>query len=137
MHFTIMKRLMFLFFMLFAGTTAWAKAEWQVLENIQLAAKPLDVIVAADNRWIYLLDDQGQLAIYGTNGQLRETIAVGRDVDQIKAGPREDLVFLLSRARQTVQLISVNVIEEFDTRTAPSKGPADAPITIAVFSDFQ
>ncbi|BBO92673.1 hypothetical protein [Desulfosarcina ovata] len=137
MRFNFSRTLFILLMVLAVCKTAWATAEWQVLQNIRLDAKPVDVIVAADNRWIYLLNDRGRLLIYGTNGQLRDRIDVGPDIDRIKAGPREDLVFLISQTRSTVQLISVSVIESIDTSSAPFKGPADAPITVAVFSDFQ
>lgn len=113
------------------------KTEWHVLQTLQLSDAPLDMIVSADNRFIYLLNDKGQLLVYDANGRVRDTIDVGRDIDHIKAGPREDLLFLLSRSRGKVQLISISMIEDIDTENAPFRGPRDAPVTIAVFSDFQ
>jgi protein-disulfide isomerase len=119
------------------GSAAGEKTEWQVLQTLRLTAAPLDMIVSADNRWIYLLDDNGRLLIYDVNGQVKDSIDVGRDVDHIKVGPREDLVFLLSRVSNSVQLIRINMIEDISLENAPVQGPRDAPVTIAVFSDFQ
>lgn len=122
----------------FSGdSVVWAKADWQVIHSLNLKTTPVDVVVSSDNRWIYLLDNQGQLLIYGFNGQLRDTINVGSDIDEIKAGPREDLLFLLSRSKSSLQLISINVIENINIERAPYEGPEQAPITVAVFSDFQ
>jgi hypothetical protein len=67
----------------------------------------------------------------------RDTIAVGDSVDTIKAGPREDILFLSSRKDSTVQLITLEFIQNIDVSQSPFKGQADAPIAIAVFSDFQ
>jgi protein-disulfide isomerase len=119
------------------GSAAGEKTEWQVLQTLRLTAAPLDMIVSADNRWIYLLDDNGRLLIYDVNGQVKDSIDVGRDVDHIKVGPSEDLVFLLSRVSNSVQLIRINMIEDISLENAPVQGPRDAPVTIAVFSDFQ
>jgi protein-disulfide isomerase len=119
------------------GSAAGEKTEWQVLQTLRLTAAPLDMIVSADNRWIYLLDDNGRLLIYDANGQVKDSIDVGRNVDHIKVGPREDLVFLLSRVSSSVQLIRINMIEDISLENAPVRGPRDAPVTIAVFSDFQ
>lgn len=113
------------------------KTEWRVLQTLQLSDALLDVIVSADNRFIYLLNDKGQLLVYDANGRVRDTIDVGRDVDRIKTGPSEGLLFLLSRASGKVQLVSISMIEDIDTENAPFLGPRDAPVTIAVFSDFQ
>lgn len=114
-----------------------AKTDVQILKTLELASKPVDMLVSTNNRWIYILNDRHQILIYEFNGRLKDTIDVGKNVDQIKAGPREDLLFLLSREAGTVQIITVNTIEEINLREAPFKGPADASVTVAVFSDFQ
>ena len=114
-----------------------AKTDWQVRQKFQLEQAPVDMLVSPDNKWIYILTSDGQIVIYSARGQLKDTINVGPDIDQIKAGPREDMLFLLSRASKTVQAISVDFTEDISTQGSPTKGPADAPVTVAVFSDFQ
>ena len=114
-----------------------AKTDWQVRQKFQLDQAPIDMLVSSDNKWIYILTSDGQIVIYSTRGQLKDTINVGPDIDQIKAGPREDMLFLLSRASKTVQVITVDFTEEISTLGSPVKGPVDAPVTVAVFSDFE
>jgi hypothetical protein len=114
-----------------------AKTDWQVRQKFQLDQAPIDMLVSSGNKWIYILTSDGQIVIYSARGQLKDTINVGPDIDQIKAGPREDMLFLLSRESKTVQVISVDFTEDITTRGSPAKGPADAPVTVAVFSDFQ
>lgn len=114
-----------------------AKTDWQVRQKFQLDQAPIDMLVSSDNKWIYILTSDGQIVIYSARGQLKDTINVGPDIDQIKAGPREDMLFLLSRASKTVQVITVDFTEEISTLGSPVKGPVDAPVTVAVFSDFQ
>ena len=114
-----------------------AKTDWQVRQKFQLDQAPIDMLVSSDNKWIYILTSDGQIVIYSARGQLKDTINVGPDIDQIKAGPREDMLFLLNRASKTVQVITVDFTEEISTLGSPVKGPVDAPVTVAVFNDFE
>jgi hypothetical protein len=114
-----------------------AKTEWQVRQKLQLEQTPVDMLVSSNNKWVYILTSDGQILIYATSGQLKDSIRVGPDVDQIKAGPRDDMLFLLSRKSKSVQIITIDFTEDITTLGSPVKGPADAPVTVAVFSDFQ
>ena len=116
---------------------ALAKTDWQVRQKFQLDQAPIDMLVSSNNKWIYILTSDGQIVIYSARGQLKDTINVGPEIDQIKAGPREDMLFLLSRESKSVQVISIDFTENIATRGSPTKGPPDAPVTVAVFSDFQ
>ena len=114
-----------------------AKTDWQVRQKLQLEQAPVDMLVSSNNKWVYILTSDGQILIYATSGGLKDSILVGPDVDQIKAGPRDDMLFLLSRESKSVQIITIDFTEDIATRGSPVKGPADAPVTVAVFSDFQ
>jgi protein-disulfide isomerase len=116
---------------------SWADADWQVLQTIELKDRPLDMVVSDTNNQVYVLTDRGQILIYGSNGDLRATIDVGKGADRMQAGPREDILFLLNRKKSTIQMISISVSENIPIEGAPFKGLPDAPVTIVVFSDFQ
>ena len=118
-------------------TPAIAKTDWQVRQKVQLEQAPIDMLVSSNNKWIYILTSEGKILIYAARGNLKDAIDVGPEVDQIKAGPRDDMLFLLSRKNKSVQVITIDFTEEINTQGSPSKGPADAPVTVAVFSDFQ
>ena len=116
---------------------ALAKTDWQVRQKLQLEQAPVDMLVSSNNKWIYILTSDGQILIYSARGQLKDSIRVGPDVDQIKSGPRDDMLFLLSRESKSVQIITIDFTEDITTLGSPVKGPRDAPVTVAVFSDFQ
>ena len=116
---------------------ALAKTDWQVRQKLQFDQAPIDMLVSSNNEWIYVLTDDGQILIYDARSRLKDSIQVGPHVDQIKAGPRDDMLFLLSRESKSVQVISIDFTENITTRGSPTKGPPDAPVTVAVFSDFQ
>jgi hypothetical protein len=95
------------------------------------------VETSVNGKWVFILTEQGEILIYASNGVLRDTIVVGDSIDGIKAGPREDILFLSSRRDRTVQVITLDFIHDINITGSPFKGPADAPIAIAVYSDFQ
>ena len=123
--------------MLASTAPTLAQSEWQVLNTLKLEHKPADMIVSADRSRIYVLTEKGKILIYGANGQFRDAIDVGRNVDQIKAGPSPDTLFLLNGKNATIQRVRVSLIENIDTVHAPYMGLADASVSVVVFSDFQ
>lgn len=116
---------------------ASAEVEWHLNRTLPLDQAPIDIQVSANGKWIYVLDDQGQLSIFTATGKPVDRIPVGRHVDRIKAGPQEDTLFLSSRDKRTVQVMSLVYVRDIATAGAPFKGPDDAPVTLVVFSDFQ
>ncbi len=116
---------------------AVAKTDWRVNQTVQLEQPPIDLQVSSSKKWIYVLTSDSKILIYDARGQLKDTITVEPDIDQIKAGSRDDMLFLLSRKNKTFQAITIDFVEEINTQGSPVKGPTDAPVTIAVFSDFQ
>jgi hypothetical protein len=114
-----------------------AEVEWNLLETFKTQKVPLDVEVSIDGRWIFVLTEQGEILIYSSNGRLKDTINVGDTIDEIKAGPREDILFLSSRKDSTVQVITLDFIQKINITGSQFKGPADAPVAVVVFSDFQ
>lgn len=119
-------------------TDAHAVVEWNVEKTFNLDAPPLDMVVSGDGQCVYVLAEGGKLLIYSAaDGTLKDSLVVGSHVDGITAGPREDMVFLSSRKGATIQAIQLDFIHDINTAGAPSKGPENAPVIIAVFDDFQ
>ena len=114
-----------------------AEVEWTLHRTFKTQKPPRDMETSVNGKWVFILTEQGEILIYAPNGVLRDTIFVGDSIDGIKAGPREDILFLSSRKDSTVQLITLDFIQNINVSGSPFKGPADAPVAIAVFSDFQ
>ena len=114
-----------------------ARVEWDVQEKLKMDTPPVDVAMSTDGKWIFVLDDAGNILIYSSNGKLEDKISVGRRVDQIRVGPKDNLLLLSSRKDKTVELLAIDFIRKINTSGSPFKGSADAPVVIAVFSDFQ
>ena len=114
-----------------------AQTEWQVRQTLKFENEPLDMVVATKSRRVYILNDQGEIQVYALDGKLKGKLDVGADVFRIMSGANEDLLFLLKRNSKTLQAITIDLTENISTQGSPFKGPQNAPVTIAVFSDFQ
>ncbi len=114
-----------------------ATVEWDVAGTLNLKEKPRDAAMALNGKWIFVLTDKGEILIYSADGKLEDTISVGKGVEGIKVGPREDILLLTSGKEKKVQIITLDFIQEIDVSGSPFKGKADAPVVVATFNDFE
>ena len=121
----------------FTGGFAAGDVEWNILKTLQLDATPLDVAITPDGRRIYVLTDQGEILVYSSTQKVEGRVEVGKQVDQLKLGPRGETLILTSSKKRTVQVIGIDYIQTINTSGSPFKGKADARVVIAVFDDFQ
>jgi hypothetical protein len=114
-----------------------ARVEWDIQKVLKLNTQPLDVAVPNNGRSIFILSKSGKILIYSFDGELKDEIDVGNHVDQIKAGPTDQWLFLSSRKNKTVKILHIDFVQHFDISGSPFLGPENAPIVLIVFSDFQ
>ena len=121
----------------FSQSLAFGSVEWNIFKTLKLDTQPLDVAVSKNGNSIFVLTKSGKILIYSPDGKLKDKIEVGNHVDHIKSGPTEEWLFLSSLKNKTVEILHVEFIQHIDISGSPYKGPENAPVTIAVFSDFQ
>jgi hypothetical protein len=121
------------------SAVAWAtdNVEWNIYKTLQLEETPIDVVITPDARRIFVLTDHGEIIVYSARAGIEAKIDVGRQVDQIKLGPRGDTLILKSGENKTIQIVTVDFVQKINTSGSPFKGPEDAAVVIAVFDDFQ
>ncbi len=115
----------------------FAVLEWSVLNQLKLDTPPIDIAVSLNDKWVFVLNDRGEVLVFSKEGSFKEKIIVGKHIDQIKVGPRENLLYLNSRRNKTVDIVEFDFIHNINAADSPWKGPADAPVVIAVFTDFE
>ena len=116
---------------------AYGEVETSVEITLKTDVAPIDVTVSPDGRLTFVLTDDGYVLVYDELGNRKEAIEVGSHIDQIEIGPDGERLFASSRQNKTVDIILLSFIQNINTENAVYKGPADAPVTIAVFSEFQ
>ncbi|MDR3089225.1 MAG: DsbA family protein [Desulfobulbaceae bacterium] len=112
--------------------------EWQSAQEWKTEGQPLDVAHSLDGRLVYILNNQRQVLVYSGDGKALGKIAVDDGVNAIDIAPQGESLFLINKKTSTFSALTINfVANDIDISGAPVKGPADAPVTIIVFTDFQ
>jgi DNA-binding beta-propeller fold protein YncE len=114
-----------------------AAAEWEVVRSLNTGTRPLDVAVSMDGRSVFVLTEDGVLSIYTPDGALTETFQLAKDAERIAIAPDGERVYVTSRQGKRVDVVQLDFVREIALAGSPAKGPERAPVTIAVFSDFQ
>lgn len=129
-----------LFFFSMASTVALygqTEVEWQVQQQIELPDKPLDVVLSVDGEWLFVLLP-GQILIHSIPyGKTVKLIPVEAHFDRLTHSPRDDSFILTSSSKKALEIVQYQPVYPIDISGLPFKGPEDAPITLAVFSDYQ
>ena len=116
---------------------AQADVEWSLLNRIQLDVTPLDLASSADGRWVYVLGP-GEIEVYSAfDNRVVTHIPIERSYDKISYSASISSLLVSSSSEKSIKIIQLELINSFDFTGLASKGPADAPVTIAVFSDYQ
>ena len=121
----------------FTNSVASDNVELNLYKTLQLDKTPIDVAVSPDGRRIFVLTDRGEVVIYSSAGKLEAKIEVGQHVNQLKLGPRGDSLILSSGKNKTVEIVTIDFIQQINVSGSPFKGPEDAAVVIAVFDDFE
>jgi len=114
-----------------------ATLDWQVINQIKIEGAPLDVATSTDGRWVFVLT-QGEVIVYSTaDGHVVNRIPVDKIFDMLTHSAINNTLILGSGSGKTLKIIQLEVIHTIDISGLPFKGPEHAPITIAVFADYQ
>ncbi len=103
----------------------------------QLPYTPTDMVQSVDGKMVYILTDNHKLLIYEANGNLKASADVDPGVVAIDTDARGEQILLVDKDNKTFTSLSVDFVTEIDVTGSPFKGNADAPVTVAVFSDFE
>jgi hypothetical protein len=118
-------------------TVCLAEVDWSVLRTFNLEEPPQDVAFSGNRNQIYVLSTQGHILIYNTSGSLLHKIEVGPDIDRMQLVQGSDVLFLTSRKNKTIQIVQLDFVQKINIAGSPYMGPDNAPVVIAVFSEFQ
>lgn len=120
-----------------AAPYAVAELEWTQKKQFTLDASPLDVAASADGKWFFVLS-KGEILVYsGQNDKLLSRIPVDSSFDSIAYVQPDNSVIVTSSTDKTVKMIELAVVHSFSEAGLPFQGGEKAPVTLAVFSDYQ
>ena len=126
-----------LFVLLFSSNADAADIEWNVLQTLDLKESPVDIAFSTSRNKILVLTKKGELQVFEPDGRSVATLEVGKEFDRLYHIQGSDVVLLSGTANKTAKIIELSFIEQINTAGAPFKGTENAPVVIAVFSDFE
>jgi hypothetical protein len=119
------------------GLAATVGVDTTLLKQLAIDKPPLDVETSTDGKLMFVLVP-GEVLIYSDlGGQPINRIAVDNSFDSMAFAEKLDLLILSSNSNQKVDMVRIDLISKVITDGSPYRGKADAPVTIAVFDDYQ
>ncbi len=113
------------------------RIEWTVQQNWPTAGQTLDMVHSIDGKFVYILNNKQQVQVFNTQGTLQGSIPVEEGVSAIDIAPQGEQLYLINNKTQTFSSVGVSYVVDIDVTGSPFEGLADAPVTIAVFTDFE
>ena len=115
----------------------YAEIDTTLIKQTNLDVQPLDVVASIDGKTIYVLA-RGEILVYSIDeGKVSNRIPVDKDFDKLTYADRNNVLILTSSSSKTLKIIRVDFIYKIAIDGLPFKGPANAPVIIAVFDDYQ
>jgi len=128
---------LFLGIWMFFPQMVGADVEWKIIKDLDLKAKPLDIAPSVDGKWLFILAS-GEILIFSIpEGRITDQIPVDKEFDRIAPLMRPNLITVTSNTKKSLQVIWFEPIYKIDVAGLPFRGPQEAPVTIAVFDDYQ
>ena len=122
---------------LFSFLDAYGNIEIEAKKQLDLEGKPLDIGASLDGEKLFILVE-GKVLIYSiVQGEILDSIPVARDFDRLSVPGKDNVIALSSSSGKRVEIIRYKTLHKIDISGLPFKGPENAPVTIAVFSDYQ
>ena len=111
--------------------------DWTPVGQIKLESPPLDVESAADGELIFVLMP-GRVVVYdkSANRQLNR-IPVDQSYNRLTYSTESETLILTSSITNELKIIHIDQVYEISREGSPFSGPENAPVTIAVFDDYE
>jgi len=114
-----------------------SEIDWTIVKQVDLKAPPVDVAASEDGKLVFVLT-RNEIVVYSSGkNMIVNRIPVDREFDRIRYYRTNNLLVLTGSSSKTLRIIRVDRIFNIDISGRPFKGPANAPVTIAVFDDYQ
>jgi len=111
--------------------------DWNIKAKWKIDAKPIDLVHSLDNKKVFILADDGNIHVFSAEGAKLGRIPIDKGVTAIDIEPRGNLVYLINGEDNTFTSLTVSFTTTIDVTGSPFLGNENAPVVLAVFSDFQ
>ncbi|WP_161626609.1 DsbA family protein [Desulfatiglans anilini] len=116
---------------------AAAGLEWEVRDDRKLEVEPLDLAVAQDGSWMFILAPAEVRVLDAKTGAFIARIPIESGFDRIAYSEAEGMLILTSRGNKRELRVVLEKVYSFDPSGLPILGAEDGAVTVTVFSDYQ
>jgi len=111
--------------------------DWTPVGQIKLESPPLDVDSTADGELVFVLMP-GKVVVYNesANHQLNQ-IPVDQGYNRLTYSTETETLILTSSITNDLKVIHIDQVYKISVEGSPFLGPENAPVTIAVFDDYE
>ncbi len=113
------------------------RLEWKEVNRIQIPAQAIDFVYSLDGKYAFILMQNQRVLVYDQKGELQGSIPVEAGVSAIDIAPQGQLLYLIDTEQNLTTTLALDFVAFINTAESAYRGKIDAPVTIAVFSDFQ
>lgn len=107
------------------------------LKRFNLKVNPLDISTSGDGRMLFILTP-GEILVYSlSDAAMKDGIRVDKAYDRLAYDAQKNALVLSSGSEKKLEIIQIAIRQHIDISGSPFKGPENAPVIIAVFSDYQ
>ncbi|RJP75124.1 MAG: hypothetical protein C4532_00850 [Candidatus Abyssobacteria bacterium SURF_17] len=119
-----------------APLSAHADLEWKTKKEVVIESTPLDVATSLDGQMIFILVPK-QVIVYSAAAEEIARIDVEGDFDRLTYSIKDNVLILTSSSGKQIKILELEMVYEIPISGLPFKGTENAPVTVAVFSDYQ
>ncbi len=129
--------ILMLFVFILTGSNVYGKIDLTPILEKNLDVLPLDVVSSETGSMIFILS-KGELVLYSSEkNEIIHRSAIDNQYDKMTYSGKTNTLILTSSSSGALKIIQVEQIYDILLSGLPFKGPFDAPVTIAVFDDYQ
>lgn len=111
--------------------------DWTPAGQIKLDSPPLDVSSSADGELVFVLIP-GKVVVYdkSANRQLNQ-IPVHQEYNRLTYATGSEALILTSSTTNALEVLLIDQVYNISVEGSPFMGPENAPVTLAVFDDYE
>ncbi len=114
-----------------------ADVDWKTIRQINLDVPPLDIAASFDGKLIFVLAP-GEILVYSNSeDKVTDRIPIDKVFDRLTYSARTNVLILTSSSAKTLKILQLERVHKIALSGLPFKGPENAPVTMAVFGDYQ
>ncbi|MFZ4858385.1 MAG: thioredoxin domain-containing protein [Desulfuromonadaceae bacterium] len=116
---------------------SYAANEWTLKREFNVEQSPSAMVAAPDGRMLYILVP-GKILLYSLSElKVTDFMPVDKALDKLAYSGKDNFFILSSSHSSLVKVFQLENKARIDLAGSPIRGAENAPVTIAVYSDFQ